>query len=127
VADHYANRSAAVHRALGILALCTATHYGYLLADPGDGAQVWNIAGAVSRSALLLAVVWRWRGVEVVGAALWWFAEEAMVVVCSTAYIVKPWVVPPGQDQCSSLLHFDLGKLGAAVLVCVLLWIHTRR
>jgi len=46
----------------------------------------------------------------------WWMAEEAMVIGCNAAFIVKPWTVPAGQDMCSSLLQFDLGRLGALVL-----------
>ena len=56
---------------------------------------------------------WRWRNPSVWLLAAWWVAEEAMVIGCTVAYAVRPWAVPVGEDQCSSLLQFDLGKIGA--------------
>lgn len=106
-------------RAVGLLALLAAMHYSYMLAAPGDAAQWFNAAGAITRAALLLALARRWRGV-VLWVVAWWLAEEAMVAGCSVAYIVKPWAVLAGQDQCSALLHFDIAKLGAMVLALLL-------
>lgn len=113
-------------KALGLLALLVALHYGYAICDPEDRAQAWNMAGAVARAALLVALSWKWRG-PVLLVVAWWLAEEAMVAGCSAAYIVKPWVVAAGQDQCSALLHFDLAKLGAAVILSLLAFTCVRR
>lgn len=49
----------------------------------------------------------------------WWMAEEVMVIGCNAAFIVKPWVVPKGQDMCSSLLGLNLGLFGALVLAAL--------
>lgn len=106
-------------KALGLLELLVALHYGYVIFDPADRAQAWNMAGAVARAALLVALAWKWRG-PVLWVVAWWLAEEAMVAGCSAAYIIKPWVVAAGQDQCSALIHFDLAKVGAAVILCLL-------
>ena len=113
------------HRAIGLIALCVAMNYGYLIFDPADRAQAWNAAGAVTRAALLIALAWRWRG-PVLWVVAWWLAEEAMTAGCSILYILRPWVVPVGQDQCSALLGLDLGKIGAAVLLTVMVAVHTR-
>jgi hypothetical protein len=109
-----------------MLCLLAALHYGYAMFDSvSDRAQWWNLSGAVARSALLIALAWRWRGpvLLVVG---WWLAEEAMIAGCSAWFMVSPWTVPAGQDQCSSLLAFDLGKIGAAVMVLLLVWMMRR-
>lgn len=104
---------------IGLLSLMVALHYGYVIFDPADRAQAWNIAGAVARSALLIALAWKWRG-PVLWVVAWWLAEELMVAGCSAAYIIKPWIVAAGQDQCSALIHFDLAKVGAAVILLLL-------
>ena len=112
-------------KTIGLLALLVALHYGYHLAAPGDRADIWNAAGAVARSALLIALAWRWRG-PVLLVVAWWLAEEAMVAGCSVAFIFGPWDVPEGQDQCSAILGLDIGKLTAAGLLGLLVWV-TRR
>ena len=112
-------------KSIGLLALLVALHYGYALFDPGDRANAWNAAGAVVRAALLIALAWRWRG-PVLAVVAWWLAEEAMVAGCSVAYIIKPWTVAAGQDQCSALLHFDIAKIGAAVIVVLLAYTFDR-
>ena len=109
-------------KTIGLLALLVALHYGYHLAAPGDRADWWNIAGAVARSALLIALAWRWRG-PVLLVVAWWLAEEAMVAGCSVAFIFGPWDVPEGQDQCSAILGLDIGKLTAAGLLGLLVWV----
>ena len=109
-------------RAIGLLALLVALHYGYTMFEPADRANAWNAAGAVARAALLIALAWRWRG-PVLAVVAWWLAEEAMVAGCSVAYIIKPWAVAAGQDQCSALLHFDVAKVGAAVILGLLAYI----
>jgi len=98
-----------------------ALHYGWTLAPAEHQAQVWNAAGAIARAALLWAALAHFRMTRTLAAvALWWIAEEAMVATCSTAFIFAPWHVPPGAAQCSALLQFDLGKVGAATLVAIL-------
>lgn len=104
---------------LALILLGAALHYGWALAPAEHQAQAWNILGAVTRSALLLACVWRVRSLWVLSVAAWWLAEEVMVAGCSALFIAAPWPIGPGQAQCSALLMFDLGKVGA-VLLCVL-------
>lgn len=115
-----------VGRAIGLLALCAAMNYGYLMFDPTDRAQAWNAAGAIARSALLIALTWKWRG-PVIWVVAWWLAEEAMTAGCSALYILRPWVVLPGQDQCSALLGFDIGKIGALAMVALLFFIYRKQ
>jgi hypothetical protein len=69
---------------------------------------------------LALLISWPMGGVARL-AGLWWAAEEGMVAVCSVAWVLAPWEVAAGQDQCSALLQFDLGKLGAAILALLAL------
>lgn len=112
------------HIAIGLLALGVARHYGYLLADQADHADIWNAAGAVTLAAMLIALAWRWRG-PVLLVVAWWVAEEVMVAGCSLAYMVQPWIVGPGQDQCSALIGLDISKISAAVIAALAFSLYT--
>ena len=99
-----------------VLSACAFRHYGYTLASPEWRAQAWNITGAALMLVLPAMAARQWRNPSVWLIAAWWAAEEAMVIGCTVAYAVRPWPVPFGEDQCSSLLHFDLGKIGALLM-----------
>ena len=61
----------------------------------------------------LLVVVWRlaprssWLAWPI-GYGAWSALQTAL---CSVAYAVKPWAVPPGVGICSARLDLDLGAL----------------
>lgn len=97
--------------------VCGGRHYGWELVPAQHAAQFWNIAGAVS----ILALSFLW-GLLARSVAVWliWLAlawHELAVVICSLAYIVKPWPIPGGVGQCSAWAHADLSKLGALLLL----------
>lgn len=119
MADHGNNRAAVYSAAL--IALGVLVHYGWAVVPAEHQAQVWNAAGGFARLCLVLALAWRVRGLPMLMTAAWWAAEEMMVVGCSLAYIVSPWLVEPGQAQCSALLQFDLGRAGILVMVFAML------
>ena len=108
--------------AVGLLALGAGLHYGWALVPVEHAAQVWNICGAVARAALLIAVVYRVMHPLVMTVAAWWLAEEMLVAGCSALYIARPWVVPPGQAQCSSLIGLDLGTLSAMAIMLIVVY-----
>lgn len=114
-------RGVSVSGAALVLALGVVRHYAYKLGPPEIAARVWNITGAAVVLALLLWVVWRMRGRLLVLVALWWAAEELLVVGCNTLWLVKPWHIQQGQDVCYPLLDFDLGKIGV-LFVALILW-----
>jgi len=66
---------------------------------------------------VLLAAVWRlssrsgWLTAAVAYGA--WSALQT--AICSAAYMVEPWAVPPGVGICSARIDFDLGALGVLV------------
>ena len=109
-----------------LLLMGAALHYGWGLFPAEHQADVWNASGAIVRAILLLIVVWHIRSRAVLLIAAWWIAEEAMVAVCSLAYIAQPWPVMPGQAQCSALLSYDLGKIGLAAITLLLLCLPAR-
>jgi hypothetical protein len=90
-------------------------HYGWALFPPEKQAGAWNIGGSIARVCLLGVIVWRVRSRLVVLLSAWWFSEEALVIGCNAAYMWAPWARAPGEAMCSSLLDFDLGKIGAVV------------
>jgi hypothetical protein len=107
-----------VSRALWLLALGAALHYGYALLPEEMHARAWNIAGAAARLALLIALVWHWRSRAALAVAAWWACEEALVIGCNSAYLIDPW--PVTGSACSGLLTMDYGKLGIAAVAVLL-------
>ena len=103
-----------------LLALGVGLHYGWAAFPPELQAQAWNASGAITRAALVLALLWHVRDRWALLVGAWWLAEEAMVAGCSIAYMVSPWVVPAGEAQCSALLQFDLGRVGLACIALIL-------
>lgn len=100
--------------AAALLILCLTRHYLWDLVEPKYQADLWNICGSVVILALLFG---RGEAFKATGAAkfvaLWWLAEELMVIGCSSLFIFRPWFVQLGTAQCVPLLgYFDLGKLG---------------
>lgn len=117
--DHTAIHGGAI--ALALLGLGLAVHYGYRLAPPEHRADIWNACGAIARVILLSASVWRVRSRLVLLVAAWWACEELLAAGCSVAYIVRPWPVDVGADQCSALAGFDLGRIGMLVASALVL------
>jgi len=111
---------------LGLLSLAVAKFYGWTIVPPQYAADVWNILGGVATICLLVALTRKERGLTlaVVG---WWGAEELLQIGCSAWYMVKPWPVALGAAQCSSLLGYDLGKIGAAWAALMLVLYLRRR
>ena len=99
-----------------LLALVLAVrHYGWMLAPAADRADLWYILGAAAVA--VLAFGWAlWARSSVVWG-LWLILawHELSVGGCSVAYIVSPWPVPLGEDQCAALVAWDLRKLGAII------------
>ena len=116
------DRTAVYGAAVGLLALGAGLHYGWAIVPAEHAAQVWNICGAVARAALLIAVVHRVMHPLVLTVAAWWLAEEMLVAGCSALYIARPWSVPAGQAQCSSLFGLDLGTLGAMAVMFIVVY-----
>lgn len=128
----------AVHSALPVilLALFALRHYGYEIFPAEIAARVWNIHGALVMLALLVWVclwslywtpAWGRRTALLIGIAAWWAVEEIMVVACNTWWILSPWAKPPGVSACYPLLHFDIGKIGAALAATALAYVVRQR
>lgn len=65
----------------------------------------------------LLAAVWRLSSrsgwlMAVMAYGVW---SALQTVLCSVAYMVEPWTVPPGVGICSARVEFDLGALGLMI------------
>jgi hypothetical protein len=98
-----------------LLLVGTARHYGYALAPPDAQADVWNIAGALT----IIALLWSMRrGLSPMAGliALWFAAEELLVAGCSAAWLVQPWAVMPGDEQCSAKIGLKIGALSLIVV-----------
>lgn len=102
-----------------LIALGILVHYGWAWVPVEHQAQAWNASGAFARACLLVAVVWKLRSALAAFVAAWWVCEELMVAGCSLWFIASPWVIEPGQPQCSALMQFDLGRIGV-LAVCFL-------
>ena len=52
-----------------------------------------------------------------------WYSLQTLI--CSAAYMIEPWDVPPGVGICSARIGFDLGALGLLVLAGLAHWLST--
>jgi hypothetical protein len=95
-------------------------HYGYYAARPEWHADVKNIVGAALTILVIWVWAWKWRPLALV--AIWWTFEELQVITCSILYMVEPWVVKEGEDQCSALIGFNLASIGLLMIGGILLW-----
>lgn len=108
-----------------LLLIAAARHFGWEWFPPEMRGSVSKALGAGA----ILCLVWvamalqrkELRSRELWAVALWWTFEELQVVVCSTAYAVKPWAVPVGQSICSARIDFDIGAV-SLMLVAWAAW-----
>lgn len=112
------------HHVVGALLLIGAwlTFYAYEFAAPRLWAELWNIGGAVGRLLLLGLVVLAYRSAPVTAAALWWAVEDLQVIGCGAWWMVAPWPVEIGENQCSALVGVPLSLAGVS-LGAVLAWV----
>lgn len=74
---------------------------------------------------VLLSMVYRLapRSRVLVGVLLLAAWYNLQTLICSAAYLIEPWSVPPGVGICSARVDFDLGALGllaVAFFACLL-------
>lgn len=105
-----------------LLLLGVLRHYGYKLAPHELHAQVWNAIASIVIVIFLLAVASK----DTWPVALWWIAEEVQAAGCSIGWMIRPWHVPEGEDQCSALLGFDLSSAGLLAISAILVCQHVR-
>jgi len=99
-----------------LLLLGVLRHYGYKLAPSEFHPQVWNAIASIVIVIFLLAVASK----ETLPIVIWWTAEEAQASLCSIGWMIRPWEIPPGEDQCSALLGFDLSSVGLLAVSTIL-------
>lgn len=109
-----------------LLVLMGIRNYAYVAGQPNERALLWNIFGSITILVLVLQYAYanRIRGAWL-AVVLWWAAEELMVIGCTSLYMLSPWHVPLGEDMCSSIIEFDIGKIGAAIMV-LFTWLYVR-
>ena len=106
--------------AFAIVTLTIVCHYLWKRFPAEMQADIWNISMAVYSMLVTIAagLVFRSRLVWLaVALSSGYFLQ---VAGCSAAYLISPWDVGPGEEQCSAGLHFPLGTLGLAVAMIVL-------
>lgn len=112
------------HHVPAVLMLIGAwvTFYAYEFAPPADRAEVWNLGGASGRLLLVALVVLAYRSAPITAAALWWVVEDLQVVGCGVWWMVAPWPMEAGENQCSALVGVPLSLAGLS-LGAVLTWV----
>lgn len=120
-----AYRSHDHHAVYGIAVILVGVvlHYGWSLFPPDKQAIVWNVSGSATRLLMLGVLCWIAWSRYVTLPALWFVAEEAMVIGCNAAYYINPWPRIPGESMCSSLISFDLGKVSAVAWLMLTLYL----
>lgn len=102
-----------------LFALGVASAYGWKLVPPDAQADVWNASGAALRIVLLILVASAYRSATVALVASLLIGYDIQVAGCTVAYMLHPWPMDIGDEQCSSGLGIPLGAVGlmAACLV----------
>ena len=99
--------------ALGLLSGGMAANYLWQVAPPAAQADLWNASKALLIMGLLGLVALAWHCIEVTAAVALLAVFELEVAGCSLAWLVHPWPVRAGEEQCSAALGLPLGLLGA--------------
>lgn len=102
--------------AAALLLIGAQRHYLYALFPDAMQADVWNVCGALAMLAFLWLAVQASKSLYLVLVALWFAAEELLVVGCSTWWLIDPWDALPGGENCSAKLGMKLGAFGITVV-----------
>ena len=105
--------------AAALLLIGAQRHYAWALWDDSRWQSgVWNICAALAILSLLAMVPK--RGALAWAVAVWFAAEELLVVGCATAQLLNP-LPPDGTEQCTSHTGMKLGAFGLVVMA-ILAW-----
>ncbi len=109
--------------ALALVAMGTIHATAWKLGPIAVDAEVWNATGAVFTAVLLI-----WLGALYSSASVWLAVAltagaEIQTATCSMAYIIRPWVMAPGDDLCSAGLGFPVFFISLWALVCLAIYI----
>lgn len=101
--------------AAALLLVGAMRHYGWEAAPEAMQDGIWNVAGSLAILALLSASIRRDWSPMMWAVAVWFAAEELLVVGCATAQLANP-LPHVGSEQCTSHVGFKLGAVGLVVL-----------
>lgn len=106
--------------AIALLLGCLFNTFAWQLAEPKLMGHVWSLSGSLLRLLLigLVAVAFRSKWIALV--ALFMAGEELIVLGCTTAFLVNPWIPIPG-ESCTARLNLPLGVLGAVLGLAILI------
>ena len=94
---------------------------------PDDSqAYVWHASLGISGAVTLAVIGLAFGSAEVwlaVALAAGFYLQAAG---CSIWFLLDPWPLKPGDELCSSGLHFPLGLVGLWASVCVVLFLRGR-
>lgn len=114
--------------ALGLLVLGVSARYAWKAAPEWAQADAWNAHMVVFTMALLglFAVTYR-RSWQVVSVCIYLAVLYAFTAGCSILWLISPWPVLPGQDQCDAAFRLPLALMGLFLGLVVLFAIRSRR
>lgn len=96
-----------------MLAWLATCRYAWNLAPVQHQADAWNIAQAMAVLGLLAMLAVPYRDSPAVLAVLALAAAwQVLTAGCSVAYIVAPWPVTDGQEQCDAALDAPVSVVG---------------
>jgi hypothetical protein len=99
-------------------------HLGYAAAPLDAQPMAWNALGALARLMLVLAMVYPIASPAMGAVVAWLAAEELQVVVCNTAFAIRPWEIKAGHEMCSSMIGHDISKYTAVVVIGLLAYLY---
>lgn len=111
--------------ALLLLVAGLAWNNAWKWAPPAVAGDVWSASCGAFITLLLACVGWRSAApVRLVCVLLAGFALQ--VFACNVWFVVAPWPFNPGDETCSSLLHFPLGLAGLWAASMVAQWVYIK-
>jgi hypothetical protein len=98
--------------ALLLVLIGVGKNNAWKLAPPAMQGYAWSISESSLIAALLVLIALRRRSWSIWLAVALLAGFELQVLACSIAFLISPWSVIPGDELCSSGLHFPVGSLG---------------
>ena len=113
-------------RALAMLLAGLAWNDAWKWAPEVHQGRVYTAGSGLFIAALLAGIAWRASLPERAVCVLLG-AYALQVFACNAWFIVDPWPVRPGDELCSSRLHFPLGLTGLWAATMVAQWVYMGR
>lgn len=110
-----------------LLLVGAVRHYGWQAFPGALGGVASKGLGGAAAVTLLFVIYSLHKHWFLLPVVAWYAYEDALVAICSAAYLIEPWYVPPGEAMCSARAGFDFGALSITIVAALCLAVNLRR